>query len=40
MNPNVLEMVQKSPLGEALGRDCMHFNLEIVVAEFLSEAPK
>jgi len=40
MNPNVLEMVQKSPLGEALGRDCMHFNLEIVVAEFLSGAQK
>lgn len=40
MNPNVLEMVQKSPLGEALGRNCMHFNLEIVVAEFLSEASK
>jgi MFS superfamily sulfate permease-like transporter len=40
MNPHVLEMVQKSPLGEALGRDCMHFNLEIAVAKFLGAAPR
>ena len=31
MNPNVLEMVQRSRLGETLGRDAMHFNLEIAV---------
>jgi sulfate permease, SulP family len=40
MNPHVLEMVQKSPLGEALGLDCMHFNLEIAVAKFLGAAPR
>src|SRR5271167_1537458 len=38
MNPQVLEVIQRSPLGEALGPDAMHFNLEIAVAEYLGEA--
>ena len=39
MNPTVFEMVQKSQLGQMLGRDAMHFNLEIAVAKFLGIAP-
>ena len=38
MNPTVLEVIQKSPLGEALGRDALHFNLEIAVAKYLGAA--
>jgi len=38
MTPHVLEMVQRSRLGEALGRDAMHFNLEIAVAKYLGSA--
>jgi anti-anti-sigma factor len=34
-NPEVLDMIRRSPLGEALGPDAMHFNLEIAVAKFL-----
>ena len=34
LNPQVLSMVQRSPLGEALGREAMHFNLETAVAEY------
>jgi sulfate permease, SulP family len=37
-NPQVLEVVQRSHLGEALGRDQMHFNLEIAVAKYLGKA--
>ena len=33
MNPQVLEMVQRSHLGETLGRVAMHFNLEMAVAK-------
>lgn len=42
MNPGVLAVVQKSPLGDMLGRQGMHFNLEIAVARYLSAqgAPK
>ena len=36
MNPQVLEVVQRSPLGKMLGRQGMHFNLEIAVARHLS----
>jgi len=36
MNPHVLEMVNRSPLGEALGREGMHFNVETAVAKYLS----
>ena len=38
MNPDVLSMIQKSSLGEALGREGMHFNLETAVAKYLGEA--
>jgi sulfate permease, SulP family len=35
MNPGVLEMIQRSELGERLAREGMHFNLEIAVAKYL-----
>jgi high affinity sulfate transporter 1 len=35
MNPHVLEMIQRSPLGTTLGRAGMHFNLETAVAKYL-----
>ena len=35
MNPGVLGVIQRSQLGEALGRDAMHFNLEIAVCQVL-----
>ena len=34
MNPRVLEMMQRSQLGEALGQEAMHFNLETAVAKY------
>jgi high affinity sulfate transporter 1 len=34
LNPQVLNMVQRSPLGEMLGRDGLHFNLETAVAKY------
>ena len=37
MNPPVLEVIQRSQLGEALGRDAMYFNLEMAVARYLGE---
>jgi MFS superfamily sulfate permease-like transporter len=37
MNPEVLAMVQKSSLGESLGRAGMHLNLETAVAKYLGE---
>jgi high affinity sulfate transporter 1 len=36
LNPRVLAMVQRSPLGEALGRERMFFNLEQAVARYLA----
>jgi high affinity sulfate transporter 1 len=36
LNPEVLAMVQRSPLGETLGRERMHFNLEVAVAKYLA----
>jgi high affinity sulfate transporter 1 len=40
LNPDVLAMVQRSPLGETLGRERMLFNLEAAVARFQgSESP-
>jgi sulfate permease, SulP family len=36
MNPEVLQVVQRSPLGERLGRERMHFNLETAVAKYLA----
>jgi high affinity sulfate transporter 1 len=35
LNPGVLAMIQRSKLGQALGREGMHFNLEIAVAKYL-----
>jgi MFS superfamily sulfate permease-like transporter len=35
--PAVLAVVQRSSLGETLGRDRMHFTLEIAVAKYLRE---
>ena len=36
LNPEVLNVVQRSPLGERLGRERMHFNLETAVAKYLA----
>jgi SulP family sulfate permease len=36
LNPGVLRVVQKSALGEALGREAMHFNLEVAVTRYLA----
>lgn len=38
MNPNVLDVIQRSPLGQALGHEAMHFNLEIAVSKYLAES--
>ena len=38
MNPHVLAVVQRSSLGESLGREGMHFNLETAVAKYLGQA--
>ena len=38
LNPDVLSMVQRSSLGEVLGRERMHFNLEVAVARYLASA--
>ncbi|HEX9167298.1 MAG TPA: SulP family inorganic anion transporter [Gemmatimonadales bacterium] len=34
--PSVLAMVQRSPLGRTLGREGMHFNLELAVQKYLA----
>jgi sulfate permease, SulP family len=36
LNPEVLSVVQRSPLGERLGRERMLFNLETAVARYLA----
>ena len=36
LNPEVLAMVQRSPLGDTLGRERMHFTLELAVAKYLA----
>ncbi len=38
LTPDVLAMVQRSSLGEVLGRERMHFNLEVAVARYLALA--
>jgi sulfate permease, SulP family len=38
MTPRVLAIIQRSPLGQLLGREGMHFNLEIAVARYLDGA--
>jgi SulP family sulfate permease len=40
MNPNVLELVQRSPLGAALGRERMFHNLEQAVAHYRGSVPE
>jgi SulP family sulfate permease len=40
LNPEVLRMVQRSPLGGVLGRESMHFNLETAVAKYAALSPK
>lgn len=37
MNPGVLAVVQRSPLGQMLRRENMHFNLEIAVKRYLTD---
>ena len=37
MNPAVLSMIQRSSLGESLGREGMHFNLETAVNRYLAQ---
>ena len=34
LTPDVLEMVQRSPLGKTLGRERMLFNLEVAVTRY------
>jgi anti-anti-sigma regulatory factor len=36
MNPGVMAVVQRSPLGQILQREGMHLNLEIAVGCYLS----
>ena len=38
MTPRVLAIIQRSPLGQLLGHERMHFNLEIAVARYLDDA--
>jgi MFS superfamily sulfate permease-like transporter len=38
LNPQVLDMIQRSRLGRVLGRDTMHFTLEVAVAKYLGTA--
>jgi SulP family sulfate permease len=33
LNPDVLDVVQRSSLGKLLGRERMHFTLEVAVAK-------
>ena len=39
LTPGVLAVIQRSTLGKTLGRERMHFNLEIAVERYLSSAP-
>jgi high affinity sulfate transporter 1 len=36
LNPEVLAIVQRSPLGEALGRERMHFTLEVAIEKYMA----
>jgi hypothetical protein len=36
LNPEALSVIQRSSLGELLGRGRMHFNLEVAVAKYLA----
>jgi sulfate permease, SulP family len=37
LNPEVLSVSQRSSLGTILGRERMHFNLELAVAQYLAK---
>jgi len=39
LNPRVLQMVQRSPLGKTLGRENMQFSLELAVAKYIETHP-
>src|SRR5262249_95925 len=39
LNPEGVAMVQRSPLGDVLGRERMPFNLELAVAKYLTHFP-
>jgi hypothetical protein len=34
LNPEVRSVIQRSSLGETLGREGLHFNLEVAVAHY------
>jgi SulP family sulfate permease len=36
LNPEVLSVIQRSSLGGVLGRERMHFNLELAVTKYLA----
>jgi hypothetical protein len=36
LNPGVLRMVQNSGLAGILGREAMHFNLEVAITKYLT----
>ena len=36
LNPGVLQTIQRSSLGDVLGREAMHFNVEVAVAKYLA----
>jgi hypothetical protein len=38
LNPEPLQLIQKSALGKTLGRERMHFNLEEAVKAYRSQA--
>jgi hypothetical protein len=40
LNPQVLTMVRRSSLGEILGRDRMHFTLDVAVQKYLESIAK
>ena len=40
LTPEVLQVIQRSPLGKTLGREGMHFNLEAAVAKYHEGAPR
>jgi SulP family sulfate permease len=40
LTPEVLGVVQRSPLGERLGREGMFFNLELAVGKYLASYPR
>jgi high affinity sulfate transporter 1 len=39
LNPQVLTMIQRSPLGQTLGRDRMFFNIELAIARHQASPP-